>query len=80
LARVIIEILPKIKSIKKLEITQRLRKNSFSYELDNIFTFPELESYYYFLSSLPKLNISIITSARNKKELFFILRLFEFQL
>ena len=77
-ARIIIEILPKIKSIKKLEITQKLKKNSFSYELHNIFTFSELENYYYFLSNLPKLDISLVTNTKNKKELLFLLKSFQF--
>lgn len=77
-ARIIIEILPKIKSIRKLEITQKLRKNSFSYELHNIFTFSELENYYYFLSNLPKLNISLVTNTKSKKELLFLLKSFQF--
>lgn len=79
-ARIILEILPRIKPLKKFKVTQKLEKRTFSYELSNIFTFPELKNYYYFLSNLPKLDISIITNAKNRKELLFLLKSFQFLL
>lgn len=79
-ARVIIEIIPQIKSLKKYKVTKKLEKNTFSYELHNIFTFTELKNYYYFLPNLSKLDISIVTNAKNKKELLFLLKSFQFLL
>lgn len=79
-ARIILEILPRIKPLKKFKVTQKVEKKTFSCELHNIFIFPELKNYYYFVSNLPKLDISIITNAKNKKELLFLLKSFQFLL
>jgi large subunit ribosomal protein L5 len=79
-ARIIIEILPLIKPLKKSKITQKLEKNTFSYDLHNIFTFTELKRYYYFLPNLSKLKISIVTNAKNRKELLFLLKSFQLSL
>jgi large subunit ribosomal protein L5 len=79
-ARIVIEILPLIKPLRKSKITKKLEQNTFSYELHNIFTFSELNNYYYFLPNLSKLNISIVTSAKNRRELLFLLKSFQFLL
>ncbi len=78
--RIIVEILPKSKNLKNFNLTQKLKKNAFSYEVYNIFNFSELENYYYFLSNLFKLDISIITTTKSKKELIFLLKSFQFPL
>lgn len=74
----IIRILPTLKSSNKFRSNYQLKKNTFSYEIHNTFSFTELESHYYYFSNLPKLSITLVTTAKNKKELIFILSSFQF--
>jgi ribosomal protein L5 len=70
LAKTLIEILPKIKDFNGLP-TKKKKKNVFSYELHETFSFHELEEHYYLFSNLPKLDITIIANSEVKEELLF---------
>jgi large subunit ribosomal protein L5 len=69
------EIFPKLKNFYGLN-SKTIKKNNFSYELKNTFSFSELEKNYYLFNNLPKLDISIITlnSSEKNKELIFLLK------
>lgn len=73
-----VEIFPKLKNFNGLN-SKNFKKNDFSYELNNTFSFPELEKNYYLFNNLPKLDISIVSSNFNKKseELLFLLKSYQ---
>ena len=75
--KIIIEIFPKLKNFNGFALNRKIKKNAFSYELHDTFSFSELEGHYYFFNNLTKLDITIITSTKNKKELRFILKSFQ---
>ena len=75
---IVLQILPKFKNINKFILNKKINKNSLSFKFSNIFSFSELEKHYYFFNNLPKLNITLITTTKNKKELIFFCKLFQF--
>jgi ribosomal protein L5 len=78
--KIIFEVFPKLKNFNGFTQTRKIKKNSFSYELHDTFSFSELEGHYYFFNNLPKLDVTIITTAKNKKELLFLLKSLQFPL
>lgn len=77
LEKFLVEIFPALKIFKGFKITKKIKKSFFSYELHETFSFSELESNYYLFNNLPKLNITLITNSKNKKELIYILKSFQ---
>jgi large subunit ribosomal protein L5 len=77
LLKMLVEVFPKLKSFLGFNLSKKIKKNVFSYELQETFSFSELESHYYLFNNLPKLNITIITNSNNKKELLFLLKAFK---
>jgi large subunit ribosomal protein L5 len=77
LFKMLVEILPKLKKFSGFSISKKIKKNVFSYELNDSFSFTELENHYYLFNSLPKLNITIITNSNTKKEMIFLLKSFK---
>jgi large subunit ribosomal protein L5 len=72
-----VEIFPKLKNFSGLN-NEKLKKNDFSYELNDTFSFTELEKNYYLFNNLPKLNISIVPSNTIKNwELYFLLKAYQ---
>lgn len=55
-----------------------LNKNTISYRVRETFICLKLEHYYYYFNYLPDLNLTVITSSENKKELVFFYRLIYF--
>jgi large subunit ribosomal protein L5 len=76
--KTIFEVFPKLKNFNGFTQNRKIKKNTFSYELHDTFSFSELEGHYYFFNNLPKLDITIITTAKNKKELIFVLKSLQF--
>lgn len=76
--KTIIEVFPKLKNFNGFTQNQRIKKNVFSYEIHDTFSFSELEGHYYLFNNLPKLDITIVTTTKNKEELIFILRSLQF--
>ena len=76
--KTLVEIFPKIKNFKGIHITKKTKKNVFSYEINDVFIFPELEEHYYLFNNLPKLHITIVTSCKSKEEFFFLLKSVQF--
>jgi large subunit ribosomal protein L5 len=77
LAKLIIEILPKLKNFSLLNSQKIIIKNTFSYNLHETFTFKELENHYYLFNNLSELNITIVTTAKTSKEMVFLLNSFQ---
>jgi large subunit ribosomal protein L5 len=78
LARTLIEIFPKVKDFTGVALGKKIKKNIFSYELHETFSFNELEEHYYLFNNLPKLDITIVTNSKVKEELIFILKSLQF--
>ena len=76
LSRLLIEILPKFKNFVDLKFF--IKKNNFSYKLENPLILLELEKNYYLFNKLPHLNITFATTSKNKSELTFLLNAFKF--
>lgn len=74
LTKILIEILPKTKGFNGLILTKKIKKNIFSYELYETFSFKELEEHYSLFHNIPKLDITIITNSKIKEELICILK------
>nr|QYJ09259.1 ribosomal protein L5 [Pleurosigma sp. mgcode 4] len=80
LSKILIEITP---NIKKFLIFKKKYKNfnNFSLNLDNKkLIFSELKEHYHLSKTLSYLNITIVTNAQTKKELFFLLKSFNLPL
>ena len=78
--KMLLRIFPMLKTFNEFKLTRKFKINRFSYEIHETFSFFELENHYYYFSNLPKLSITLITTAKNKKELLFILNSFQFPL
>ena len=78
--KTLVEIFPRLKNFTGLNLTRKIKKNTFSYELHDTFSFTELESHYYYFNNLPKLDVTIVTTSTNKTELIFILKSLKFPL
>lgn len=78
LRKVVIEVFPKLKNFNGFTPNRQIKKNAFSYEIHDTFSFYDLEKHYYCFNNLPKLDITIITTTRDKKELLFILKSLRF--
>lgn len=74
LLRNIWSIFPKIKNFKGFNLEQQLKSNTFSYELSDSLVFPEVESYYFLLKGLSKLNLTLTTSCKSEKEMIFLVK------
>lgn len=76
--KTLLDIFPKLKNFNGLTVSRQIKKNSFSYELQNILSFNELEKHYYLFNNLPKLNITIVLKTNIKEEFIFIFKAFQF--
>jgi large subunit ribosomal protein L5 len=71
-------VFPKIKNFNGFTLEQTIKKNTFSYEIQNTSVFTELEKHYFLFNNLSKLDIAIIASSTNKKEFIFFLKSMKF--
>ena len=78
LRKVVAEVLPRLKNFNGFARNRQIKKNAFSYEIYDTFSFFDIEKHYYCFNNLPKLDITIITTAKNKKEFLFILKSLRF--
>lgn len=75
---ILFNILIKQKHLDKTKINIGIQKNNISYTIVDSIKILNLEKYYYFFNSIPKLNITIITNTKNIKEINFFFKLFKF--
>ena len=78
LRKVTMEVFPKLKNFNGFTPSRKIKKNAFSYEIHDTFSFFDLEKHYYCFNNLPKLDITVITTAQDKKEFLFILKSLRF--
>ena len=69
-----IEIFPKIKNFNGLKFSKKIKKNSFSYYIKNTLIFSNFMDHYYLFNILVKLEVTVVTDVKTKKELLFILK------
>jgi len=72
-SKMISDIFPKLKNFDGFKINRKTKLNSFSFSIIDMLIYNELEERYYIFNSLPKLTITLITDAKLRKELIFIL-------
>ncbi len=72
LTKMLIDIFPKLKNFEGLKTNKKIKKNTFSYELADTFSFQELEENYYLFNNLRNLHVTIVTTSKKKEELYFI--------
>lgn len=73
-ALLILDILPRLKSEARLKTT----KNTLTYNLKNILLLKKIEKNYVLFNNTQNINVVIITSSNNSKELSFLLNCFNF--
>lgn len=76
--KTLVDVFPRIKSFKGIKMSKKMKENIFSYEIDDTFSFPELETHYYLFNNLSKLHVTIVTNCKTKQELIFILKSVQF--
>jgi len=67
---------PNIKTLEKLKLSKKIKNpQSFSFFIEDLLVFPELENQYELFQhqKLPKLNVTLISSATNLNKLKTIL-------
>ncbi len=77
LLKLLSEVFPNLKSFAGINISKTLVSTSFSFTLKDLINFKELEKQFYLFTNLPPLNITVITNARTKEELLYLLYSFK---
>jgi large subunit ribosomal protein L5 len=74
------EVFPNLKDFNGISVPKKLGETSFSFTLKDLINFKELEKQFYLFTNLPPLNITLITNAKTKKELLYLLNSFKLPL
>lgn len=77
LLKVSAEVFPNLKDFKGIKVSKKLGQTSFSFTLKDLINFKELEKQFYLFINLPPLNITLVTNARTKEELLYLLYSFK---
>lgn len=78
LFKLLSEIFPNLKSFRRINVSKKLSRNSFSFTLKDFINFKELEKQFYLFTNLPPLNVTlIITNIKTEKELLYLLHSFK---
>lgn len=75
--KLLIEVFPQLKDFKGISASKKLENKSFSLTLKDLISFKELERQFYLFINLPPLNITLVTNARTRKELLYLLNSFK---
>jgi len=78
LEHLLVEVFPKIKNFYGLTCHKKLKKNTFSFKLNDNFVFKTIEEHYYLFNTLPKLDITVQTTAKKTIELNFVVKTLQF--
>nr|YP_010131751.1 ribosomal protein L5 [Thalassiosira profunda]QPZ94119.1 ribosomal protein L5 [Thalassiosira profunda] len=72
-------IASKVKQSRMPQLQQNVKSvKSVSFQLENPQLFAELESQFQFFNEIPRLDITLVTNSRSRKELFFLLKSIKF--
>jgi len=75
--KLLTEVFPNLKDFKGINISKKLKGNSFSLTLTDLINFKELEKQFYLFTNLPPLNIILVTNTKTRKELLYLLNSFK---
>jgi len=75
--KLLTDVFPNLRDFKGIYIAKKLNITSLSFTLVDLISFKELEKQFYLFSNLPPLNVTIVTDARSKKELLYLLNSFK---
>ena len=78
--KLLTEVFPTLKEFKGVFFNQKLQTTSFSFTLNNLISFKELETNFYLFNNLPPLNINLITNTKTETELIYLLNSFKLPL
>jgi len=77
LLKLLTEVFPNLKEFKSLSVSEKLGTTCFSFTLADLINFKELEKQFYLFTSLPPLNVTLITNSKTTEELLYLLRSFK---
>nr|YP_010145981.1 ribosomal protein L5 [Pseudo-nitzschia pungens]QQO80604.1 ribosomal protein L5 [Pseudo-nitzschia pungens] len=75
--KLLTQVFPNFKDFKGIKFSKKLKSKSFSLTLLDLISFEELGKQFYLFTNLPPLNIILVTSAKTKKELMYLLNSFK---
>jgi large subunit ribosomal protein L5 len=75
--KLLTEVLPVLKEFKGISLNKKIETTSFSFTLQSLVSFKELETNFYLFTDLPPLNINLITNTKTKEELIYLLDSFK---
>lgn len=75
--KLLTEVFPNLKDFKGINISKKIEVKSFSLTLIDLINFKELEKQFYLFTNLPPLNIILVTNAKTRKELIYLLSAFK---
>ena len=75
--KLLTEVFPNLKDFKGIKVSKNLKNKSFSLTLLDLISFKELEKQFYLFTNLPPLNIILVTNAKSRKELVYLLSSFK---
>jgi large subunit ribosomal protein L5 len=78
LENILMEVFPKIKNFDGLTSHKNFKKNTFSFKFNDNFVFKPIEEHYYLFNTLPKLDVTILTTSKKTIELNFIIKSLQF--
>lgn len=70
---IFVNVLPNTKVFRKFSMPKKVESKGFSFSLNELFNFPELNQRFFFFKRVPPLNVNIVTSAKSIGELKFLL-------
>nr|QDA21757.1 ribosomal protein L5 [Proschkinia sp. SZCZR1824] len=73
----LVNVFPQLKNFEGLQVLSKRSENTFTYIIQDMFNFKELENNYYLFRSLSNVRVTIVAKAVNQNQLFFILKSFK---
>ena len=81
LLKLLINIFPNLKNFDGIRVVkEKLLEKSFSFTIKDFVCFKELEKQFYLFSKLPPLNITVLSNAKTKKEMLYLMQSFKLPL
>lgn len=77
---IITKTFPKLKSFQEFKFNTKIKKNAFSYQIYDTFSFSELEQHYHIFNSISKLDIILVSNSETTIEMLFLLKSLQFPL
>lgn len=75
--KLLTDVFPYLKDFRGINISKNLKNKSLSLTLSDLIYFKELEKQFYLFTNLPPLNITLVTNAKTREELLYLLNSFK---